>query len=689
MMKVKEVMTVNPISLSANKTLKDGAEIFSNYDIDIIFIIDGVGHLLGIFHKKHLFQAIKENKSLDTNIAEFMGTQVECIHEEEDVSTVFEKIQEFFPVVSWNQKLVGILYKEDLLKMYNKKLTFAMNHLNIILNSTNNGIIAIDNKLNISFFNKAAGELLEVDYDKMTGKNIYEIMPDSSLPYVLESGIKEIGKTMYCRGKKFLTNRTPVIHKHQVIGAVAIFQDMTDYNDLSEKLEEQKNVSDILNTILEAAYDGIVVTDKEGYITMMSKAYTKFLGIDHEKVIGKHVTEIIENTRMNVVLKTGRAEMAELQKIKGNYMIASRIPIIKNDKVLGAVGKVLFRNVEDLNVLHKRISKMDRELARYKGEWRNANKAYYSFDNIIGESGEIKRAKSLGEKAAYSLSNVLLLGESGTGKELFAHAIHQKSKRSQFPFVKVNCAAIPSELLESELFGYEGGSFTGAQKKGKMGKFEVADGGTIFLDEIGDMSLQMQAKLLRVLQEKEIEKIGSTATQKVDVRVIAATNQNLEELVKKGKFRADLFYRLNVLTIQIPPLRERKGDIDILAQHLLDKICNAMGKYIEKVSEKAMMYLRNYDWPGNIRELENVLERAVNIMDKKVIIQPKHLPKEIINMEQIELNQVISLRQSVEDAEKRSIIQALKATNENKTKAAKLLEISRASLYEKIQRYQL
>lgn len=689
MMKAKEVMILNPISLSVTKTLKDAAEMFSNHNIGIIFIIDDVGHLVGTFSKKNLFQAIKEDKSLDVNIVEFMSTSIKCIYEEEDVSTIFEKMQEVFPVIDYNNKLVGILYKEELLKIYNKKLTFAMKHLHTILNSTNNGIVAIDSHLNISFFNKAAGKLLEVDYDKMEGKNIYEIIPNSRLPYVLKNRVKEIGKTMYYRGKKFLTNRTPIIHEHQVIGAVVVFQDMTDYNYLLTKLQEEKNVNNILNTILEMAYDGIVVTDEKGYITMMSKAYIKFLGIDHKKVIGKHVTEIIENTRLHIVLKTGRAETADLQKIKGNYMIASRIPVIKDGEIMGSVGKVLFRNIEDLNILHKRITKMDKELARYKREWKNANEAYYSFDHIIGESEEIKRAKSLGEKVAYSFSNVLLLGESGTGKELFAHAIHKKSKRSQFPFVKVNCAAIPNELLESELFGYEEGSFTGAQKKGKMGKFQAADGGTIFLDEIGDMSLQMQAKLLRVLQEKEIEKIGSISTEKVDVRVIAATNQDLEDLVKKGKFRADLFYRLNVLTIQIPPLRKRKRDIDILVQYFVDKICNAMGRYIEKVSEKAMMYLRNYDWPGNIRELENVLERAVNIMDKEVIIQPKHLPKEIINIEQIGLDQVMSLRQSVEEAEKRSIVQALKATNENKTKAAKLLEISRASLYEKLQKYHL
>ncbi|RBP43981.1 sigma-54-dependent Fis family transcriptional regulator [Garciella nitratireducens] len=688
-MKAKEVMMPNPIALSVTETLKEAAEIFSKQDIDKIFIVNDIEQVVGAFSKKNLFQAIQEDRSLETNIIEFMDTQIRCIYEEEDVSTIFEKSQEVFPIINYKDKLIGVLYKQELLKAYNKKLTIITEHLNTILNSTNNGIIAIDKDLSISFFNKAAGELLEVDYNKILGKNIYEIVPNSRLPYVLENRVKEIGKIMHYNEKKILTNRTPIIYEHQVIGAIAVFQDRTDYNQLLAKLEEEKNANNILNTILEMAYDGIVVIDKEGYITMMSKAYTKFLGVEHKEVIGKHVTEIIQNTRLHIVLKTGRAEVADLQKINGNYMIASRIPIIKDGEVTGAVGKILFRDIQDLNLLHKRITKMDQELAHYKREWKNANRAYYSFSDIIGESEAIQRAKSLAERASYSMSNVLLLGESGTGKEIFAHAIHQKSKRCQFPFVKVNCAAIPRELLESELFGYEGGSFTGAQKKGKIGKFQAADGGTIFLDEIGDMPLQMQAKLLRVLQEKEIEKIGSTNTQKIDIRVIAATNQDLEDLVKKGKFRSDLFYRLNVLTIQIPALRERKGDISILVQYFLDKICNEMGKYIENISEEAMVCLQNYNWPGNIRELENVLERAVNIMDKELIIQTKHLPKEIVNNGQIESDQVISLRERIEEAEKQAIIQALKATRGNKSKAARLLEISRACLYEKMRKYQL
>lgn len=425
-MKVKDVMTFNPITLSTNSTLKDGAEVFSNSHIDSTPVVDDRFRLVGIFSKLHLFEAIKEGKSSNTLIKDLMSTKVACIQEEEDTNIVFDKKEEKFPIVSKNNKLVGILTKTDLLKSYYKKLEYTVKNLNAILSSTNNGIIAIDSSSRITFFNKAAGRILGKDSNAFLGKSILEIMETSRLPYILETGEKEIGETMGYNNKKIITNRTPIMHEGRVIGAVAVFQDITDYDNLLEELDIQKNVTDVLKTILDIAYDGIVVVDEKGYITMISKAYTKFLGVEEKEVIGKFVGDVIENTRMHIVVKTGRAEIADLHKIKGDYMIATRIPIIKNGEVLGAVGKVLFRKVEDLNILHKRISKMDEELAHYKGEVKNANCAYYSFDSIIGNSKEINAAKTLGEKASHSKSNVLLLGESGTGKELFVHAIHKK-----------------------------------------------------------------------------------------------------------------------------------------------------------------------------------------------------------------------------------------------------------------------
>ncbi len=452
-------------------------------------------------------------------------------------------------------------------------------------------------------------------------------------------------------------------------------------------MDFEKDAVEILKTILDNDFDGIVIIDKNAIITMISKSYCDFVGISQENAIGKLVTDVITNTRMHMVLQTGQSEIAQLQKIKGSYMIASRIPIIKNGEIIGALGKVLFRNVKELNNLYSKIKKMGKELQTYKTHLKQLNTASYSFDDIIGFSEKISIAKTIASKAAQTHSNVLILGESGTGKELFAHAIHLASDRLYAPFVKVNCGAIPSGLLESELFGYEGGAFTGAKKEGKIGKFELADGGTIFLDEIGDMPLHMQVKLLRAIQEKEVEKIGSSGSKKIDIRIIAATNKNLKKSMLEGNFRQDLYYRLNVMTINIPALRERSEDILLIARYLIKKISRNLNKDVIDISKDSEYFLKKYPWKGNIRELENILERAINVIVNSNIISPVDLPAEITGIKEPRV--IIDLKTTMIIAEKQAIIDALETANGNKTKTAKNLGIGRTSLYEKLQKYNI
>lgn len=444
----------------------------------------------------------------------------------------------------------------------------------------------------------------------------------------------------------------------------------------------------ILDKLLELALDGIVVVDAAGVIALISKAYADFLGISPEDAIGKPVADVIENTRLPEVLKDGKAQTAQLQLINREYMIASRIPLIKDGEIVGAIGKVLFRDIAELNALQKRVARLRRQLENFQNAVAVDALAKYSFRNIVGGSDKLKRAKAMAAKAGLTDSTVLLLGESGTGKELFAHAIHRESARAKKAFVKVNCAAVPAELLESELFGYEEGAFTGARKGGKTGKFEDADQGTLFLDEIGDMSPGMQAKLLRALQENEIEKIGAHHPVEIDARVIAATNQDLDALVAKGKFRADLFYRLNVMTIKIPPLRERLEDLDVLVPCLLSKICRHLGKYVEEVSPQAFRALRRHSWPGNVRELENALERAVNMVDKGGAISLEHLP-EAIGGKSYAGGEVQPLQNVLDQAERAALEKALAAAKGKKSKAARALKISRSNLYERLARLKM
>ncbi|KYO65387.1 sigma-54 interaction domain-containing protein [Thermovenabulum gondwanense] len=464
----------------------------------------------------------------------------------------------------------------------------------------------------------------------------------------------------------------------------------------NENFFEDKYLIDMLNKIFDPIPIPMILVDRETKVKVINNSFCEFLGYSKEEMIGRRVYDIDENTRFPYVFKTKKAEIAWKHRFKnGKTAIVHRIPVMDDDgNVIYGFGMVLFKDIAEFEEIIKKNKLLESELDLYKTRLKELTGARYSWENIIGESEKMKRAKFLARKAAASDSNVLLLGESGTGKELFAHAIHNDSRRNNFPFVKINCAAIPSELLESELFGYEEGAFTGAKRGGKIGKFELANKGTIFLDEISEMPLGMQAKILRVLQEKEIDRVGGITPIPVDVRIIAATNKDLKKLVKENKFREDLYYRINVMTIEIPPLRERLEDIEVLANYLLKKLSNQMGKYISGISNEAVELLKGYSWPGNVRELENVLERAINLTDSDYISQ-EHLPIYITGPEAKKQRFLTdrtfdySLKKVVEQAEKEAIKDCLRYTKGNKRLAAKILKISRSRLYEKLKKYNL
>jgi PAS domain S-box-containing protein len=444
---------------------------------------------------------------------------------------------------------------------------------------------------------------------------------------------------------------------------------------------------EILETIINCAYEWIVVVDEKGRIIYINKNYCEFLGKNREEIIGKHVTEVIENTRMHIVVETGKEEIAALHYIKGNYMIANRIPIFANGKIIGAVGTVIFRDTNEWKRMNSHIKSLLPQLQTYLQEWKEDNGAKYTLKDIISQSKQLEILKEKVKRIADSDISVLIRGESGTGKELFAHSIHQLSSRSGKPFIKVNCGAIPEHLLESELFGYEEGAFTGARKGGKKGKFQLADGGTIFLDEIGDMPLHMQVKLLRVLQEKEIEPIGATKTVSVDVRIIAATNRPLEKMIEEKRFREDLYYRINVVSFVIPPLRERPEDIKVLTYHFIDKIGKRSGKRITAVDEEVLQIFSQHAWPGNIRELENVIEAAVHFANGETITV-EALP-EYLKTNHVYQLEGKTLKQLLEETEKAIIQKSLTLHQNNKLKAAKALGISKSAIYEKIKKYRL
>ncbi len=444
--------------------------------------------------------------------------------------------------------------------------------------------------------------------------------------------------------------------------------------------------ADIIETIVENAFEWLVVVDREGRIIYINHNYCEFLEVNREETIGRHVTQVIENTRMHIVAKTGKEELADLQYIKGNYMIANRIPIIKNGEVIAAFGTVFFRDTQEWMKMDSHVKSLLTRMQPYIQKIDSGVK--YTLDDILGESQQIVSLKEKVKMVSNSDISILIRGESGTGKELFAHSIHQLSSRSQKPFIKVNCGAIPENLLESELFGYEEGAFTGAKKGGKKGKFQLANGGTLFLDEIGDMPLSMQVKLLRALQDGEIEPIGSTKSISVDVRIIAATNRPLENMIEEKRFREDLFYRINVVPFSVPPLRERAEDLKLLIAYFIDKVTNRLGKRIAGMERNVMEILKSYSWPGNIRELQNVIEAAVHLTKGEQITMDS-LPDYLQTQTAIYRFNNKKLKDIVEETEKWVLKQSLERNHDDKVLVGRELGISKSTLYEKLNKYGL
>ena len=457
----------------------------------------------------------------------------------------------------------------------------------------------------------------------------------------------------------------------------------------SKIIQELQEKIEFYQLVLDNIRNGVMITDPKGRVIFFSKTYGNFLGIDPQKVIGKHCREVVENTRMDIVAQTGIPEINDAHRIKGQDMVVQRIPIEKDGRVIAVYGQVMFEDIRDVQTLAKKLSLLESKVELYEKELESLRSSKYTFNHIVGKSPAILELKKIALKSAKTNAPILILGESGTGKELFAHAIHYASNRRLFPFVRLNCAAIPRDLLESELFGYQPGAFTGAGSRGKPGKFELAHQGTVFLDEIGDLPLEMQPKLLRVIEEKETERLGGTRIFKSDFRLIAATHENLGNLVDEGRFRKDLYYRLHVIPIMIPPLRERKEDIPILAHHLIQILNNDLGTKVTRLTPEVLRSFERYPWPGNIRELANILERILYSLDGDRI-ERHHLPIYLQDMGRgPSQSSSATLKKIKDNQEKETLLQVLQHSKYNKNKAAQVLGIHRTALYKKMKKHRI
>lgn len=497
-----------------------------------------------------------------------------------------------------------------------------------VFENTANGIMAIDENDIVTILNPSAEKILGIKAIDVIGKKVTNILPSSRLDIVKNTGEEEIAYKQVVGNRIILTNRSPILIEGKSKGAVAIFEDISNIEKVKGELKEVKGLKERLQLILESVQDGICVLDDKGAVDYVNRAYLRIIGENKENILGKNIREISPRGARSKVLKEGRNIIGAIsRKTNGATVVSNINPIIVDGETAGVVSVV--KNVTEIQELSEKLNRISERAEYLEQELIRSRKPHSAFAKFIGQSGKIVDALAMALKAARGNATVLIRGESGTGKELIAEGIHYSSANAGGPFIRVNCAAIPSNLLESELFGHERGAFTGAIKR-KLGKFELANNGTIFLDEIGEMEKSMQAKVLRVIQEKEFERIGGEETIKIETRIIAATNRNLEEMVSAGEFREDLYYRLNVIPIMIPPLRERKQDLALLLEYFIEKLSKDLGIGIKGVSNEAMEALLEYKWPGNVRELENLVERIMTLADGAEI-QLSDLPVYIRN----------------------------------------------------------
>ncbi len=445
-------------------------------------------------------------------------------------------------------------------------------------------------------------------------------------------------------------------------------------------LPEQTEVLErVCFDLFETQLAGAIVINHNNRVVWISRRYARLLGLASTiEALGQNVSQLLPQTRLPEVVRSGEAQFLDFMGYRDKTFVVSRLPVRDDQgQVIGAAGLLLYETWQPLKPLVDKFAVLQSTLSKARDARNKQRQTRYTLADIVGDSDACRRMKKLARRAADLDTTVLLLGETGTGKELLAQSIHADSLRTNKPFVALNVAAIPETLLEAEFFGAAPGAYTGADRRGRDGKFKVANGGTLFLDEIGDMTLPLQAKLLRVLQEQEIEPLGSNTLEKIDVRIIAATSRDLAAMVAAGQFRADLYYRLNVLPIPLPPLRERKEDIPILAKTMLDDISRRCGYPPRRLTPAALDWLTVQDWPGNIRELRNVLEQASMLSEGE-------LDTSSFTSTPPRSGTIRPLAATLAEAECAALKDALAATGGNKSEAARLLGLGRATLYEKL-----
>lgn len=671
-MLVKDAMTRTSIKFFENDYIDRAAKTLLESHMKGGLVYNVRDELAGCFTEHNLLEGLlNQNKVL----SEIYQTDFCFLNEMDELNNIKLNDQEIWPILNKSRQITGFLSKEQYLAAYARTSQVELSRMDAIFNSAHNGILSIDLEGRITSMNPPAEKMAMTTKEKALGRFLTDVVTPSGLLNVIRTGKGHTEK--YRVGKrKYLTHRTPLYDGKTLVGAVGVFQDISEIEFVSSELESVKQLLKEQETILDNSTDGICITDGEGAIIKCNQSFRQLFDVRNE------TPDYIKDIARQVEAKGRSHNIMETSKDNKNSLIITANPI-KNSS--NQIDRVVI-NVKDMT----EFDALRSELAKTKSILEHMHLSERS-ETFIAKSPEMERLLETVQQVAKVDVTVLLSGESGVGKEEIAKLIQQSSPRSEGPFIKVNCGAIPESLMESELFGYEGGAFTGALKKGKAGLFEQADNGTIFLDEIGEIPNHLQVKLLRVLQEMEITRVGSAKTTKIDVRVIAATNRDLKELVVEGSFREDLFYRLNVIPIAIPPLRRRVEDIPILIDAYARMFAAKYHKHL-KFTKKAIQVLTNYQWPGNVRELVNMIERIYvtasnpEVGEQEVLsLFSKGDNQGMSHDQAIVVNQLLPLKEAV-DLLERELIYKASQSEKSYRGIARVLEVNPSTIVRKVKK---
>ena len=565
----------------------------------------------------------------------------------------------------------------------------------LCIDSAHNGIIAINCEGMILIYNRAAKRIFNDGEIDLVGRNIKEIRPNAwpDMKGIIETGLPQVGRKLSLPEATIIANRTPLYSEGRLVGVVSVFQDVSEHEQIISQLHNYQKLNKEFEAIFESSYDGFYVTDGDANTLKVNRSYERITGLSREYLIGKNMKSLVEaqvfdhSVTLEVLQK--KTPITLMQHVKnGKRVIVTGTPVFSEDNQISVVVTNV-RDISELIELRLQLDETRRMSSFFYQSLQEHNEVDHALQDLVVKSQAMVRVVQKAIKVAKVEASVLITGESGVGKSMLAKLIHKMSPRKEHPFVKINCGAIPQSLMESELFGYERGSFTGAISTGKTGLIEAANKGTVFFDEIAELKPDMQVKLLEIIEEKKFKRVGSVHSTTVDIHIIAATNQNLTEQIREGRFREDLYYRLNVVPIVVPPLRQRREDIPALAESILEKF-NRSKNTTKQFDPVLFELLMQYDYPGNVRELINAIQRMIILSEGETLV-PHDLPSEIRASSVFHTDAIadqIPLREALDNYEALLIQKVLEKTD-NINHAARNLKIHSTTLWRKMTKYNL